>query len=137
MNTFETVADQALAVMQKRAAELNVKGVAVVAGSPVGSVQSWSSKMLVVGQMKKSPSSDNPAGMNLIAIAYSKAAEMADTLQASGSGVRPPMKGEHGWEGGVIARGKSGWLIAAFSGGTGAEDVKISQAAMTILTALL
>lgn len=133
MNTFDTVADEALAAMQKRAAELNVKGVAIVAASQGGSVQSWSSKMLVAGQFKKGPSPDDPVGMNLIAIAYSKAAEMADTLQASGSGVRPAFKGEYGWEGGVVAQGKTGWLMAAFSGGSGADDVKISQAALNIL----
>ena len=137
MNTFDTVADQDLAAMQKRAAELNVQGVAVVAASSGSSVKSWSSRMLVVGQMKDGPSSDFPTGINLVAIAYSKAAEMADTLQASGSGSRAAMKGEYGWEGGVTAQGKTGWLFAAFSGGSSADDVKISNAAMTILTASL
>jgi hypothetical protein len=137
MNTFDTVAEQALTAMQKRAAELNVKGVAVVAASFGGNVQSWSSKMLVVGQMKGGPSTDFPTGINLVGIAYSKAAEMADTLQDSGSGARVAMKGEYGWEGGVIGRGKSGWLFAAFSGGISADDVKISKSAMAILTASL
>jgi hypothetical protein len=58
---------------------------------------------------------------------------MADTLKASGSGVRPPMKGEFGWQGGVIGKGKSGYLIVAFSGGASAQDVKISQAGLAVL----
>ena len=86
--------------MKERAEELNIKGVAMVAASAGDRVQSWSSQMLVVGSMKKGPSPDEPE-MNLLAIVYSKAAEMADTLQASGSGVRPPLKGEYGWGGGV------------------------------------
>jgi hypothetical protein len=136
-NIFDAVAGQALAAMQKRAAELNVKGVAVVAGSEGDSVQSWSSKMVVVGNLKTGPSKNDPLGANLLAIAYAKAAEMADTLKASGSGVRPPIKGEFGWQGGVIAKGKTGWLIAAFSGGASPDDVKISQAGLDVLASAL
>ena len=131
---FYSVADEALAAMQARAAELKIKGVATVSFSEGDSVQSWSSKMLVVGNLKTGPSKNDPLGANLLAIAYSKAAEMADTLKASGSGVRPPITGEHGWQGGVIAKGKTGWLIVAFSGGSSADDVKISQAGLDVLT---
>ncbi len=128
--TFETVANRALAAMQKRAAELNVKGVAVVSCSEGDTVTAWSSKMFVVGNLKTS-------GGNLLAIAYSKASEMADTLKASGSGIRPPIKGEYGYQGGVIAKGKTGWLIVAFSGGKSADDVKISQAGLDELAQTL
>jgi hypothetical protein len=131
--TFDALADQALAAMKALATEMNVKGVAVVSCSEGERVQSWSSKMLVVGKAKTDPSPSDPAGSDLIAIAYSKSAEMADTLKASGSGVRPPMKGEFGWQGGVIGRGKSGYLIVAFSGGASAQDVKISQAGLAVL----
>lgn len=58
---------------------------------------------------------------------------MADTLKASGSGVRPPIKVEFGWQGGVIGKGKTGWLIVAFSGASSADDVKISQAGLAVL----
>jgi hypothetical protein len=136
MKHFDEVADEALRAIKQRAEELNIKGVAVVAGSEGNRVQSWSSKMLVVGALKKGPSRDEPA-MNLLAIACSKAAEMADTLQASGSGVRPPLKGEFGWPGGVITRGKTGYLIAAFSGGSSADDVKAAQAGLDILAKTL
>ena len=67
-------------------------------------------------------------GANLLGIAYAKAAEMADTLKDSGSKVRPPMTGEFGWEGGVIMRTKSGYIIAAFSGGKSPDDLAASRA---------
>jgi hypothetical protein len=136
MKHFDEVADLALRAMKQRAAELNIKAVAMVAASAGGRIQSWSSKMLVVGAMKKGPSQDEPE-INLLAIVYSKAAEMADTLQASGSGVRSPLKGEFGWPGGVITRGKTGYLFAAFSGGSSADDVKAAQAGLDILAAML
>jgi hypothetical protein len=137
LKTFDAVADEALAAMQKLATERNVKGVAVVSISEGDSVQSWTSKMLVVGNLKSAPSANDPVGANLLAIAYSKSAEMADTLKASGSKVRPPIKGEFGWEGGVIAKGRTGYLIVAFSGGSSADDLKISQAGLTVLSGSL
>jgi hypothetical protein len=132
--SFDELADKALLAMQQRAAELNVKGVAVVAYSEGDSVKSWSSKMVVVGNLKTGPSKNDPAGANLLAIAYAKAAEMADTLKASGSAGRLPLKGEFGWQGGVVAKGRTGILIAAFSGGPSADDVKISQAGLAVLS---
>jgi hypothetical protein len=136
MKMFCEAGDQALQAMKQCALELNMRGVAIVAASEGDRVQSWTSKMLVVGALRKPASADDPE-MNLLAVVYSKAAEMSETLQASGSGVRPPLKGEFGWPGGVIARGKTGYLIAAFSGGAGADDVKVSQAGLAILAAKL
>ena len=48
---FDELADKALLAMQQRAAELKVTGVAVVAYSEGDSVKSWSSKMVVVGNL--------------------------------------------------------------------------------------
>lgn len=124
---FDRVADQALLAMRKCAGDLKVGGVAVVAYFEGDSIQSWSSKMIVVGRMKDEPG-QNDKEANLLAIAYSKAAEMADTLKDSGSHVRPPLTGEFGWNGGVIARGKSGYVIAAFSRGKDNDDVSVSSA---------
>ncbi len=126
-NPFDGLANSALMAMKKRADELGIGGVAVVAYFPGDKIQYWSSKMLVVGRMRDEPS-DTSKGANLIGIAYAKAVEMADTLKNSGSQVRPPMTGEFGWQGGVIVRGKNGYLIAAFSGGKSEDDVKISTA---------
>ena len=88
--------------------------------------------MLVVGRMKDTPTDTNK-GSNLLAIAYSKASEMADTLKDSGSKIRPAMTGEVGWTGGAILRGKTGYLIAAFSGGKSEDDLKVSQAGVAVL----
>ncbi len=130
--TFETTANKALQAMKKRAEELHVQGVAVVACLEGEPVQSWSSKMLVLGKSKEVPSKDNP-GANLVAIAYSKASEMADTYKNSGSGVRPPMSGEFGWPGGLLLKTEGGALVAAFSGASGEDDVKVSRAGLDVL----
>ncbi len=132
----EALFDKALAAMSKQARELNVEGVALVAYAPGDSVQSWTSKMVVVGHLK-TPTTDRDKGSNLLAIAYAKAAEMADTLKNSGSKARPSLTGENGWEGGVTAKGKAGQLIVAFSGGASAEDVKVSRAGLEILQSQL
>ncbi|HEY0795489.1 MAG TPA: ThuA domain-containing protein [Acidisarcina sp.] len=129
---FGDLADTALATMAKKAQDLKINGVAVVAYFDGESVQSWASKMVVVGHVKVEPSATDK-GSNLLAIAYAKAAEMADTLKNSGSKVRPPLTGEFGWEGGVIARGRSGYIIAAFSGGQSSDDVQVSRAGLEVL----
>jgi hypothetical protein len=133
---FDEVANAALLEMRRRATELGISGVAVVAYFEGDSIQSWSSKMIVVGRMKDNPSSTDK-GSNLLAIAYAKAAEMADTLKDSGSQVRPSMTGEVGWTGGVILRGKTGYLIAAFSGGKSEDDVKVSRTGVEVLKSKL
>jgi len=119
----------ALQAMKARAEELKVGGVAVLAYFEGDKIQAWSSKMLVVGRLKDEPTATDK-GANLLGIAYAKAAEMADTLKDSGSKVRPPMTGEFGWEGGVIVRVKTGYLIAAFSGGKSEDDVAASRAGL-------
>ena len=133
---FDEAANAALIGMRQRAAELGISGVAVVAYFEGDNIQSWSSKMIVVGRMKDNPSPTDK-GSNLLAIAYSKAAEMADTLKDSGSQVRPAMTGEVGWTGGVILHGKTGYLIAAFSGGKSEDDVKVSRAGVEVLKSRL
>ena len=76
-------------------------------------------------------------GNNLLAIAYSKAAEMAETLKDSGNAGRPQITGETGWQGGLIKKGKTGYLIAAFSGGPSESDIKVSQAGLEVLAGKL
>ena len=97
---------------------------------------SWSSKMVVVGSMKNSPT-EKDRGANLLGIAYAKAAEMADSLKDSGSAGRPPMTGEFGWQGGVVAKAKTGYVIAAFSGGPSQDDVRVSRAGLQLLVSRL
>jgi len=118
--------------MKQRAAELNIGGVAVVAYAPGYTIQAWTSRMAVVGRMKDPPSATSK-GNNLLGIAYAKAAEMADTIQDSGTSNRPPMTGEFGWQGGVVAHGKTGYIIVAFSGGKSEDDVQVSRAGLAVL----
>jgi hypothetical protein len=134
--SFDGQADMALRAMRARADELHASGVAVVAYAPGASVASWFSRMEVVGSMTQAPSAKDK-GSNLLGIAYAKAAEMAATLRDSGSGVRPPLTGEFGWQGGVVAKGKAGILIAAFSGGRSEDDVNISRAGLAVLAGSL
>lgn len=134
---FEAVATVALEAMKQKAAELKVTGVAVVNYAPGDTVQAWSSKMAVVGRMKDAPT-DTSKGNNLLAIAYAKSAEMADTLQNSGTAKRAPMTGEFGWQGGVIAQvgiGKAGvgYVIVSFSGGKSEDDVEVSKAGLEVM----
>ncbi len=129
---FNEVADSALASMTKRAQELKIHGAAVVAFIEGDVTQSWSSKMVVVGSMKDTPT-EKSRGNNLLAIAYAKAAEMAVTLKDSGHAGRPPMTGETGWQSGLIKKVKTGYLIAAFSGGPSESDLKVSQAGLEVL----
>ena len=112
--SFEKIADAALLAMKKKATAMKIKGVAVVAFSPGRTVKTWSSKMLAVGGRITGASKRDPkAGANCLGIAYTKAAEMADTKRNSGSKVRPPKLGEYGWVGGAVAQGKTGLLMAS------------------------
>ena len=133
---FDALATRALEAMKQRAAELKVTGVAVVSYAPGETIQSWSSRMEVVGKMKD-PVTATSKGSNLLGIAYAKASEMADTLQNSGTASRPPMTGEFGWQGGVVAKVRSGYVIVAFSGGKSEDDVQVSTAGLTVLKAAL
>ena len=129
---FDVQADRALASMRRKAEELKIGGAAMVASFDGDTIKAWSSKMVVVGRVKD-PQTATEKGNNLLAIVYAKAAEMADTLQNSGSKVRPPMTGEFGWEGGVIAKTKTGYVIAAFSGGKSEDDVAVSRVGLAEL----
>ena len=133
---FDSLADRALAAMRARAAELKITGVAVVAYAPGETIQGWTSKMAVVGKMKDAPSATDK-GNNLLGIAYAKAAEMADTLQNSGTAARPPMTGEFGWQGGAIAHTRTGYAIAAFSGGKSEDDLEVSKSGLAVLKSVL
>lgn len=117
---FIADADEALQIMKQEALRMNIKGVGIVCFIPGKETQSWVSKMIVVG-------ATGNEGYNFIAIAYSKASEMAETLQNSGSKVRKVKVGEFDYIGGAIKKIDSGYLIATFSGASGEEDLAVSQ----------
>ncbi|MGO9337884.1 MAG: hypothetical protein ACLPY1_10290 [Terracidiphilus sp.] len=128
---FDALAASALEAMKQKAAELNIQGVAVVSYAPGDSVQGWSSKMAVVGHMTDLKASAN--GNNLLGIAYAKSSEMARTLKDSGTAGGAPMTGEFGWQGGVIFKTSSGFVIVAFSGGKSEDDVQVSKAGLEVM----
>jgi hypothetical protein len=123
---FVSKADKCLSLMEQAAQKLSVKGVALIAFIPGEVTNSWISKMKVVGTLTDSKS-------NLLAIANSKASEMADTHIDSGSGSRSPKAGEFGYKGGITKKVSSGYIIAVFSGGSGEQDVEIAKAGMDYL----
>lgn len=116
-------ADQSLAIIEKTAKKLGVEGAAIVAYIPGKTSETWVSKMKVMGRL-----ADKKA--NYLAVAYSKAAEMAFTLEPSGKGERKDIIGEFGWQGGVIIKLESGYLLATFSGGSGEQDVEAAKAGL-------
>ena len=130
---FDAASADALQIMRRQAEERKIGGAAVLAFFEGDKLQSWTSRMLVVGRYKDEPT-DTKKGSNLLAIAYTKAAEMADTLKDSGSKVREPYTGEFGWQGGVIVPWRTGYLIAAFSGGKSEDDVAVSRAGVAAMT---
>lgn len=117
---FIKYADECLGIIEKEANNIPMTGVAMVAFIPGDSTLTWISKMKVVGKL-----ADHE--VNLLGIVYTKAAEMAVTLQDSGNADRKNMRGEYGYQGGVIKKIKDGYLLCAFSGGKSADDVDAAR----------
>ncbi|HTX17087.1 MAG TPA: hypothetical protein VMG34_00385 [Bacteroidota bacterium] len=129
MKQFQSLASAMIEAMEEHALKLGVKGVIVVAGMD-SSGGAWESSMKAVKAIKsiaEDPKKSEYPGYNFIGIAYSKAAEMADTRINSGSKVRPPYQGEYGFQGGSIRKTAEGYLLAVFSGATGEQDFEIAE----------
>jgi hypothetical protein len=58
---------------------------------------------------------------------------MAMTHLDSGSEVRPPLRGEFGYKGGVIRKVRSGYIMATFSGAHWTKDLMVSEAGINYL----
>ena len=117
---FTKKAEQAMAMIQEAAEKMSVKGVAIIGFIPGEKSESWITKMKVVGDMINGKD-------NLLAIAYTKASEMANTHLNSGSRVRAIYSGELGYQGGLIKKVKSGYVLAVFSGGVTQQDLEIAK----------
>jgi hypothetical protein len=113
-------ADACLDLIEKEAKDIPMQGVAMVAYIPGETTAAWTSKMRVVGKLADEK-------VNLLAIAYAKAGEMAVTLKNSGEQSRKEIIGELGYQGGAIVKINSGYLVAAFSGGTSEDDLAVSK----------
>lgn len=125
---FQAGAARALEAMVTEAGARGMKGVAVVAWVPGDKTLAWDSKMraldaIVLGEA------------NVLAIAYCKLSEMADTLRDSGSQVRKPLHGELGYRGGAIRPTDGGFFLAAFSGGKDTDDLDVSRKGLDVLEA--
>ena len=132
MENFQSAAPKMIAAMEQHAKKLGVRGAIVIASMDKHG-ESWISQMKVVGAMASVPDSPKPGeypGYNFIGIAYSKAAEMADTKINSGSKLRPPYQGEFGYQGGMIKKFESGFILTVFSGATGEQDFEIAGVGM-------
>ncbi len=133
MENFQSVSAKMIIEMENHARKLGVKGVIVVA-SMDDSGLSWVSQMKAVDIIKVldgNPEKGRYPGYNFIGVAYSKAAEMADTKLNSGSKVRPAYEGEFGYQGGVIKKVRLGYILTVFSGATGEQDFEIAKAGMS------
>jgi uncharacterized protein GlcG (DUF336 family) len=130
MQLFTEHADRSLGIMEKAALEISVQGVAVVAYIPGKEALTWSSSMKVVGALTN-------GSANYLAIAYSKAAEMADTHKNSGNAGREPMHGEFGYQGGVLQKAGDGYIMAVFSGATGEQDEAIARTGLEYLIQMM
>jgi uncharacterized protein GlcG (DUF336 family) len=113
-------ADECLAIIEKAAQKLAITGAAMIAFIPGDVSESWISKMKVIGRLATDDA-------NFLAIAYAKASEMAVTHKDSGNGERKDITGEFGWQGGVIIKVDSGYIVGAFSGGTGQQDADVAK----------
>ena len=123
---FSAAAEQALEAMAKEATARQMKGVAVIAFVPGDATRSWASQMRVVDAFVLGQA-------NVLGIAYAKMSEMADTLENSGSGKRPPHHGELGYKGGAIRKVPGGHLLAAFSGGKDTDDLDVANLGLDLL----
>lgn len=115
-----------LALMEELSLNMSLSGVAVIAFISGENTSSWISKMKIVGNMII----DNK---NILAIAYSKASEMAQTLKNSGTRKSSPLFGEFGYEGGIILKVNSGYILSVFSGGTSEEDLIVASKGLEML----
>lgn len=123
---FQAAASRALEVMVKEAEARGMKGAAVVAWVPGERTLAWESKMRAVENIVLGEA-------NVLAIAYCKLSEMADTLRDSGSQVRKPLHGELGYRGGAIRPTEGGFFLAAFSGGKDTDDLDVSRKGLDVL----
>ena len=126
---FHARADQALQAMQAKAASVRIRGAAVIACVPGERTRSWVSRMEAIGDFI---TEYKDRKSNVLAIAYTKMAEMADTLQPSGAKIRDKYIGENAFQGGLIAPVPGGYMLVAFSGG---YDLQVAKAGLDVLTA--
>jgi hypothetical protein len=124
-NLFLDNSDASLSVMERKSKEMKIIGVGIIAF-----LENWVSKMKVMGALKNEK-------VNFLAVAYSKAGEMVDTLKNSGTSDRTPLLGEFNFIGGVIEKVSNGYVLAVFSGATGEEDTVVAKLGLEFILSKL
>lgn len=111
--------------MDKKAREMNMKGVAVASILPPGEAVEWIGEMKVVDTPYNADGGDR--GWNLVAIAWSKAGECIASEANSGNPLRNCMVGECNFVGGAYDEDNGYKFAFAFSGGTSEDDLVVAQ----------
>ena len=132
--------ESALSAMVAKALALSVKGVAAVGIASLDQPETFFFGARISGRFERPPDpsrGENDKGTNFFSIVFSKLAEMVATRRDSGeSPNRVFKKGEFGYKGGLIREKEGFTLLAAFSGGSEAQDPEISQAGVEALLLL-
>lgn len=108
---------------------MHIQGVGLVAYYN-SKTANWTSKMVVMGALKNET-------VNFLSVAYSKAGEMIDTFQNSGTTARVPLLGEFNFKGGVISKVQENYVLVVFSGASGEEDTIVAQQGLDFLLSTL
>lgn len=112
----------ALDDMKAKALEMGIEGVAAVSVLNSGDTVDWIGEMKVVGRYL-----DHDGGFNLVAVAWSKCAEVMATLADSGNPDHKPMTGELNYTGGAYDEFEGIRMAFAFSGATSEEDYVVAK----------
>ncbi|MBC5839285.1 hypothetical protein [Flavobacterium muglaense] len=128
-NLFLDNSDSSLTAMEQKSKELKIRGVGIIAFLEDGK-ENWVSKMKVMGALKNEK-------VNFLAVAYSKAGEMVDTLKNSGTSDRTPLLGEFNFLGGLIEKVNNGYVLVVFSGATGEEDTVVAEVGLEFILSKL
>ena len=122
MNELKDKLTKVCLEMDKKAREMNMKGVAVASILPPGEAVEW------IGEMKVVETPFNFAeGWNLIAIAWSKCGESIATKADSGNPDHRNLLGELGFTGGTYEEHDGYKMAFAFSGASSEDDYKVAK----------
>ncbi|MBO7415149.1 MAG: VOC family protein [Bacteroidaceae bacterium] len=113
---------KALGDMKAKAMEMGIEGVAVASVLGAGESIDWIGEMKVVGIPYKLEE-----GWNLVAIAWSKCAEVIATGADSGNPEHKKIVGELGFVGGAYGEHEGCRMAFAFSGALSEEDLEVAR----------
>ena len=112
----------ALEDMKAKAIEMGIEGVAAASVLNSGDTINWIGEMKVVGKYL-----DHDGGFNLVAVAWSKCAEVMATLADSGNPNHQAITGELNYTGGAFDEYEGIRMAFAFSGATSEEDYVVAK----------